>query len=193
MNVVIIKYGTGNTYSLDICLQRMGIDPIVTDDYELIRSADKVILPGVGAAATAMNSLKEKKLDMLLPGLTAPVLGICLGMQLMCRYSEEGDVPCLGIFNEQVEKFKGSMKIPHIGWNNITALQSPLFKGIAENAFMYFVHSYYAPLGDNTIATVDYGKPYSAALQKDNFYGVQFHPEKSGSVGVQIIDNFLKL
>lgn len=193
MNVAIVQYGTGNTYSLEVCMRRLGVQPIVTDNHEVIRAADKVILPGVGAAVTAMNSLGEKGLDKLLTTLTQPVLGICLGMQLMCSRSQEGDVACLGIFDEPVKKFKGDIKVPHMGWNNIEQFKSGLFNDIDENEFMYFVHSYFVPISSNTIAMADYNGKYSAALQKDNFYGVQFHPEKSAEAGTKIIHNFLQL
>jgi len=170
----------------------------VTDDHQQLRSADKVIFPGVGEAGSAMRYLGEKGLDTLLLTLEQPVLGICLGMQLMCAHSEESDTKCLGIFDETVQRFKikddkasALTKIPQVGWNTITALQSPLFAGIPENSFCYFVHSYYASLGAHTIATTDYIEPYSSALHKNNFYGVQFHPEKSAVVGEQILKNFI--
>ncbi len=193
MKVVIIKYNTGNTCSIDFSLQRLGINALITDDISEILSADKVILPGVGAATTAMNCLKEKNLDQLTIGLKQPLLGICLGMQLLCDHSEEGDIPCLGIFKTPVKKFTPAVKTPQVGWNNIAALKSPLFEGIEENDFMYFVHSYFVGLCDETISTTNYEGEYSAAIQKDNFYAVQFHPEKSGVSGQKILENFIKL
>jgi glutamine amidotransferase len=194
MKVAIIQYNAGNTCSVDFALQRIGIEAIITDDAKLIRAADKVIFPGVGAAGTAMGYLKEKKLVDVMKELKQPVLGICLGMQLMCTWSEEGDTECLGIFDQQVKKFPaGVSKVPHMGWNNICDLRSPLFKELEENAFVYYVHSYYVSAGANTIATTHYGVTYSGALQQDNFYGVQFHPEKSASAGQKILENFINL
>lgn len=193
MSFVIVKYNAGNIKSVLYALERIGMEAVVTDDHDAIRAADKVIFPGVGEASTAMSYLKERNLDTLLKSLAQPVLGICLGMQLMCRHSEENDTACLNIFDTEVKRFEGNLKVPQIGWNDISALKSPLFKGIAEKSFVYFVHSYYASLGENTIATTDYIQPYSAALHKDNFYGVQFHPEKSAVVGEQILKNFLLL
>ncbi len=193
MNFVIIKYNAGNIQSVLYALERLGLEATVTDDPETIASADKVIFPGVGEASTAMNYLKQRKLDAVIKNLKQPVLGICLGMQLMCDYSEENDTPCLGIFNSQVKKFTGELKIPQIGWNNISGLKTHLFRDVPENAYVYFVHGYYAGLGKDTIATADYTKKYSAAFHRDNFYGVQFHPEKSATVGEQILKNFLEL
>lgn len=199
MKLVIIKYNAGNIQSVLYALERIGVEAIVTDDEALIRSADKVIFPGVGEASTAMNYLKERGLDVLIRSLTQPVLGICLGMQLMCAYSEENDTPCLGIFDENVKKFNPDaqiqqhLKVPQIGWNTIGELKSPLFFDLKENSYCYFVHGYYAAKGEHTIATTDYVLPYSAALHKNNFYGVQFHPEKSAAVGEQILKNFIKL
>lgn len=192
-DIVIIKYNAGNIRSVLYALERIGVNAIVTDDHDTIRSADKVIFPGVGEASTAMEYLKERNLDKLIRELTQPLLGICLGMQLLCKYSEENDTSCLGIFDTVINKFTGDLKVPQIGWNNIYDLKTPLFKDIAENAYVYFVHSYYASLGANTIATANYIQPYSAALHKANFYGVQFHPEKSADVGEQILKNFLAL
>lgn len=195
-NIVIIKYNAGNIQSVLYALERIGVNATVTNDEVLIRKADKVIFPGVGEARSAMAYLKERGLDKLIVSLQQPVLGICLGMQLMCRYSEENDTRCLGIFDTEVKKFSGNVagyKVPQMGWNNIYALKTDLFKGVPENTYVYFVHSYYAALGAHTIATADYILPYSAALQKDNFYGVQFHPEKSAQAGEQIIKNFLAL
>ena len=195
--VVIIKYNAGNVQSEQYALQRIGVDSIVTDDKATIQSADKVIFPGVGHANAAMKYLRERQLDQLILSLKQPVLGICLGLQLMCKYSEEGNTECLGIFNEQVKLFSTSLtavhKIPQIGWNNIYDYHSKLFTGVNDNEFVYTVHSYYAALGAATIATTDYIIPYSAALEKDNFYAVQFHPEKSGKVGEQILKNFINI
>ncbi|HEY9342039.1 MAG TPA: imidazole glycerol phosphate synthase subunit HisH [Hanamia sp.] len=196
MNIAIIKYNAGNVQSVQYALQRLGIDAIVTDDYSAIRNADKVIFPGVGNAFSAMESLKEKKLDVLIKQLTQPVLGICVGMQLLCSHSEENNTEGLGIVNLEVRKFVAEndvFKIPQMGWNTIFNLSSPLFEGLRKDAFVYYVHSYYAEQGDETIATTDYILPYSAAIQKDNFYGVQFHTEKSAEVGDQILLNFLNL
>lgn len=202
MFLTIIKYNAGNIQSVLYALERIGVSAVVTDDKEQIQKADKVIFPGVGEASTAMNYLKERKLDVLIKNLSQPVLGICLGMQLMCRYSEENDTGCLGIFDEEVKKFdikrssdihNPSPKIPQIGWNNIYDLRSNLFSGVLEESYCYFVHGYYAALGEHTIATTNYVQPYSSALHKTNFYGVQFHPEKSAGVGEQILKNFLDL
>jgi glutamine amidotransferase len=196
MKTVIIKYNAGNIQSVLYALERIGVSAMVTDSIQEIQTADKVIFPGVGEASTAMQYLKERNLVELIINLKQPVLGICLGMQLMCTHSTENDTACLGIFEEQVKQFEISdptIKVPQIGWNTITALKTPLFKGIAENSFAYFVHGYYAAKGKHTIATTNYIQDYSSALQKDNFYGVQFHPEKSALVGEQIIQNFLAL
>jgi glutamine amidotransferase len=197
MKTVIIKYNAGNIRSVLFALERLGVEGVVTDDPEEIRGADKVIFPGVGEASTAMRYLKERKLDQLITGLQQPVLGICLGMQLMCKYSEENDTPCMGIFDVDVKKFTSPvdnlLKIPQIGWNNITGLYSTMFEHVPENSYMYFVHSYYVALGADTVATTNYVINYSAALQKDNFYAVQFHPEKSATEGAKILENFLKL
>lgn len=193
MKVVIIKYNAGNIRSVLFALERIGVNAIVTDDHEEIRSADRVIFPGVGEASSAMNYLKQKGLDQLICSLTQPVLGICLGMQLMCSHSEENDTPCLGIFDETVKRFpEVGYKIPQIGWNNITQLKTYLFNGIAENAYMYFVHGYYVEACKSAIATTNYIAEYSSALQKDNFSAVQFHPEKSGEMGQKILENFIK-
>jgi len=196
MTLTIIKYNAGNIQSVLFALERIGMQAEVTDDIETIRSSDKVIFPGVGEASTAMHYLKERGLDMVIKNLQQPVLGICLGMQLMCRYSEENSTDCLGIFDEEVKKFRvksPELKVPQIGWNNIHDLKTDLFKGVKENSFCYFVHSYYASLGKHTIATTNYIQPYSSALQKDNFYGVQFHPEKSAEVGEILLSNFIKM
>jgi imidazole glycerol-phosphate synthase subunit HisH len=196
MNITIVKYNAGNIQSVLYALERLGVTASVTDDPAMIQAADKVIFPGVGEASTAMAYLKERNLDQLIVSLKQPVLGICLGMQLMCKHSAENDTNCLGIFEEQVMAFKATentTKVPQIGWNTITNLKTELFNGVPENSFVYFVHGYYAGLGDNTIATTDYNQAYSSGLHKNNFYGVQFHPEKSAVVGEQIIQNFLAL
>jgi glutamine amidotransferase len=227
MNLVIIKYNAGNIQSVLYALERIGVEAIVTDDHAQIKAAGKVIFPGVGEASSAMRYLKERGLDEVLKNLKQPVLGICLGMQLMCKYSEENDTECLGIFDEHVRLFNpaehqkqqkllqqlddilvvqeatkeadetddiqtlATLKVPQIGWNNIYNLKTELFNGVAENSYCYFVHSYYAALGAHTIATTNYVHPYSSGLRRDNFYGVQFHPEKSAEVGEQILRNFI--
>ncbi len=196
MVLTIIKYNAGNIQSVLYALERIGVSATVTDNHEEIKAADKVIFPGVGEASSAMKYLKERKLDELLISLTQPVLGICLGMQLMCKYSEENNTNCLGIFDEQVKKFKVQsleFKVPQIGWNQITNLKSEIFSNVAENSYCYFVHGYYAALGEHTIATTNYVQPYSSALHKNNFYGVQFHPEKSADVGERILKKFIEL
>jgi glutamine amidotransferase len=194
MNIVIIKYNAGNTKSVEHALHRLGIQPVITDDIELIQNADKVIFPGVGHAATTMQHLKERNLDKVITNLKQPVLGICLGQQLMCAHSEEGNVDCLNIFPIQVKKFvitDNKQKIPQMGWNNMFDVKSKLFQNINEQNFVYFVHSYYCELSEYNIASCDYILPFSAALQKDNFYAVQFHPEKSADVGQLILQNFI--
>ncbi len=196
MNIAIIKYNAGNIQSVLYALERLGVTATVTDDPSVLATADKVIFPGVGEASTAMAYLKARNLDQLIGSLKQPVLGICLGMQLMCQHSAENDTHCLGIFDEQVLAFKSNeatIKVPQIGWNTISNLKTGLFDGVAENSFTYFVHGYYAGLGNNSIATTNYILDYSSALQKNNFYGVQFHPEKSAAVGEKIIQNFLAL
>ncbi|HYJ65009.1 MAG TPA: imidazole glycerol phosphate synthase subunit HisH [Parafilimonas sp.] len=193
MKLVIIKYNAGNVQSVNYALQRLNISATLTDDADEILSADKIIFPGVGAAAPAMNYLKEKNLDTLIKNIKRPFFGVCLGMQLLCNHSEEGDTKCLGVFGQNVEKFEGKEKIPQMGWNNIYDLKSPLFKDVDENVYMYFVHSYYTELSENTIAKTMYMTEYSAALQKDNFYAVQFHPEKSSAAGEKILKNFVEL
>jgi glutamine amidotransferase len=198
MEIVIVKYNAGNIQSVLYALERIGIDAIVSDDHERIQKADKVIFPGVGEASSAMQYLREHKLDQLLLSLRQPVLGICLGMQLMCRFSEENHTDCLGIFDEEVKRFSDSgsnsgFKIPQIGWNTISNLKTPLFAGIKEESYCYFVHGYYAALGNHTIAETNYILPYSSALHKDNYYGVQFHPEKCAEVGELILQNFIRL
>lgn len=227
--LVIVKYNAGNIQSVLYALERIGVEAIVTDDHEKIKAADKVIFPGVGEASSAMRYLKERGLNTILKNLTQPVLGICLGMQLMCEHSEEYDTECLGIFEERVRLFKPQdyqkqrrllqqlnnilvvqeatedadetgyttnqvpLKVPQIGWNNIYDLKTGLFEDVPENSYCYFVHGYYAALGEHTIATTDYVQPYSSALHKNNFYGVQFHPEKSATAGEKILKNFLEL
>jgi len=196
VGLTIIKYNAGNIQSVLYALERIGVQATVTDDIEQIQKADKVIFPGVGEASTAMNYLKERKLDEVIRNLTQPVLGICLGMQLMCRYSEENDTECLGVFDVAVRKFvpgPQGLKIPQIGWNRVMDITEPLFKEIKMEPYCYFVHSYYAELCQETAATAEYGIRFSSALGKDNFYGVQFHPEKSALAGEQIIKNFLRL
>lgn len=193
MNIVLIDYGAGNTKSVQFALKRLGVEAILTNNEALICKADKVIFPGVGHANAAMEKLRQVGLDKVIPNLKQPVLGVCLGMQLMCNFSEEGDTNGLGIFDLNVLKFNTTNKIPQIGWNTIVDLKSKLFNGLQENEFMYFVHSYYVPLAKETIATAQYGINYSAALQKNNFYGCQFHPEKSGDKGEMILKNFLML
>jgi glutamine amidotransferase len=199
MRVAIIKYNAGNIMSVDYALQRLGIEAVITNEHEFIMSADRVIFPGVGEASTTMSYLKKEKLDKLIRDLKQPVLGICLGMQLMCRHSEENNTPCIGIFDEHVKKFvpeKGKEcidKVPQMGWNSIRELSSEIFRNIEDGSYVYFVHSYYVSRGQDTVALCDYINPFSAALQKDNFYATQFHPEKSGKVGSVILDNFLKI
>ena len=193
MKVVIIKYNAGNVQSVLFALERIGVKGILSDNADEINSADKAIFPGVGEASSAMQFLKEKKLDEVIRNLKQPTLGICLGMQLMCTHSEEGNTDCLGIFPLQVKKFVGDFKIPQIGWNNIYDLKGNLFSELKENEYMYFVHGYYAEFGENTISKTNYILEYSSALQKNNFYGVQFHPEKSSDSGQSILENFLTL
>ena len=193
MKITIIDYGAGNVQSVLFALERLGYEGNVTNDWNTIKSADKVIFPGVGEASSAMKMLQESGLDVLIPTLKQPVLGICLGMQLMCKHSDEGNTNGLGIFDVNVVKFSKEVKVPQMGWNTIYNLKSLLFTGIKENEFMYLVHSFYAPLSENTIATTNYELEYSTALQRDNFFGVQFHPEKSGVFGEQILKNFLNL
>jgi glutamine amidotransferase len=217
MNVAIVKYNAGNIYSVVNALRRMGIEPLLTDDSEQLMKADKVLFPGQGEARGAMEYLKAKKLDLLIKDLKQPVLGICVGQQLLCKHSEEGDVDCIGVFNAEVKRFRPTRhedKVPCMGWNKLSlpptspegkGVESPLFHGLLGagqssvcegndgGCYVYFVHSYYVPLCSETIAVADYIQPYSAALQKDNFYTCQFHPEKSGSVGEKILKNFLTL
>ncbi len=196
MKIAVVKYNAGNIYSVEYALRRLGVEATITSDKETLMSADKVIFPGVGEAETTMNHLRQNRLDEVIKNLKQPVLGICLGMQLLCRHSEEGNADCLGIFDTDVKLFTPARhedKVPHMGWNTLTETGSALFKGFGENEFVYFVHSYYVGVNPYTIATTNYIVPFSAALHKDNFYATQFHPEKSGSVGERILKNFLDL
>lgn len=193
MKIAIINYGAGNIQSILFAIERLGFTAVLTNNPDEIQQADKVIFPGVGEASYAMQKLKESGLDRLIPNLKQPVLGICLGMQLMCHHSEEGNTVGLGIFDANVIRFSNNVKVPQMGWNQIYNLKSDLFKGIKENEYMYLVHSYYVPNSKEAIATTNYDVEYASALQKNNFYGTQFHPEKSGDVGEQILANFLKL
>ncbi|KQB42411.1 imidazole glycerol phosphate synthase subunit HisH [Flavobacterium aquidurense] len=193
MKIVIINYGAGNIQSIMFAIERLGFKAVLSNNPEEILAADKVIFPGVGEASSAMLKLRESGLDSLIPTLKQPVLGICLGMQLMCNSSEEGNTKGLGIFDVDVIKFTSKVKVPQMGWNQIYNLKSDLFKGIPENEFMYLVHSFYAPNCAEAIAITDYELEYASALQKNNFYGTQFHPEKSGAVGEKILENFLKM
>jgi len=194
MQIAIVKYNAGNVESVKNALNRLGIEPILTDDAEVLKSADKVIFPGVGEASSAMNYLRERNLDAVVKSLRQSVLGICLGMQLLCESSDENDTQCLGILPYRVRKFASdTLKIPQMGWNNIFNLQSGLFAGIDENSYVYFVHSYYVESGNETIAACDYEVKFSAAIRHENFYAVQFHAEKSGAAGAKILENFLKI
>jgi len=195
MKIAIIKYNAGNTCSVENALNRLGIEPIITDDKEVILSADKVIFPGVGHAVPTMQYLKERNLDTVIKNMKQPVLGICLGQQLMCTHSEEGDVDCLGIFPVRVKKFKTTdflNKIPQIGWNSISNIKTKLFESVYDNSFVYFVHSYYCEMSEYAIAATNYIHDFASALHKDNFYAVQFHPEKSAGAGHQILKNFIE-
>jgi len=192
-DVVIVKYNAGNIRSVDFALKRAGIQARITDDADLIRSATHVIFPGVGEAGTTMTYLRERGLDKLIRELRQPVLGICLGQQLLCEWSEEGDTECIGVFPEKVLKFPDKDKVPHMGWNSLSEVREPLFTPEIEESYCYFVHSYYVPLSAYTAAVTNYMLPFSAALHKDNFYATQFHPEKSSDTGSQILMNFLKL
>ena len=191
--IAIIDYVAGNVKSVENAVRKLGFETIITSDFEEIRNAEKVIFPGVGEASTAMNYLKAKNLDELIPTLTQPFLGICLGQQLLCDFSEEGNTKCLGIFDLKVKEFPATDIVPHMGWNNLQKMKGPLFEGISTEDNFYFVHSYYCETGENTTSECDYILSFSATLQKDNFYGTQFHPEKSGDVGSKILQNFLKL
>ncbi|MDR1563197.1 MAG: imidazole glycerol phosphate synthase subunit HisH [Dysgonamonadaceae bacterium] len=196
MLVAIVKYNAGNIYSVDYGLKRLGIEPVVTADPETIQRADRVVFPGQGEAGTTMQYLRAHRLDKVIAGLRQPVLGICIGMQLLCKSSEEGNTQCLNVFDVPVLKFKPARhenKVPHIGWNSLTDLRSNLYRNITQGEFVYFVHSYYVPLNSNTIASSEYILPFSASMQKDNFYATQFHPEKSGKTGEQILKNFIEL
>ena len=194
MKIAIVKYNAGNVQSLTFALNRLGVTPVLSDDPYVLRSADKVIFPGQGEASSAMKNLREKGLDKVLSELHQPFLGVCLGMQLMCASSEENNTKGLGIIPLGVKRFTGqSLKVPHMGWNDITALSTPLMHGVAENSYLYFVHSYYVPVCKFTIAQCHYPDPFSAALKKDNYYAIQPHPEKSGEAGMKLLDNFLNL
>ena len=196
MKIAIIDYNAGNVQSVQFALERLGVDSFLTNQSEEIAKADKVIFPGVGEASTTMQHLKNLGLDKMIPQLKQPVLGICLGMQLLCEHSEENDTPCLGIIPQRVVRFQPedvNIKVPHMGWNTISNLKSEIFSEEISEEFVYFVHSYYVELGKHTIATTDYVQPFSAALQKDNFFATQFHPERSGSVGAKILENFVKI
>jgi len=193
MSVVIINYNAGNVQSVTHALNRLGVEPILSDDPETLLSADKVIFPGVGEASTAMCFLKDRQLDVVIKDLKQPVFGVCLGLQLMCKHSEENNTDCLGIFDVNVKKFEPKLKVPQMGWNTLSEMNSPLFKDLPTEPYVYYVHSYYAELSKQTVAVTDYINPFSAALHKDNFYALQAHPEKSGKVGEKILSNFLKL
>lgn len=195
MNIAIVKYNAGNIKSVQYALERIGVQNVVTEDPAILLAADKVIFPGVGEASSAMKYLRMQGLDKVLLSLQQPVLGICLGMQLMCKHSEENNTDCLGVFDVEVKKFSSTnkaQKVPQMGWNTIYDLRSPLFEGVSEQSFVYYVHGYYAEISAFTIATTEYIQPYSAALNRGNFYGVQFHPEKSAAVGERFIRNFIE-
>jgi imidazole glycerol-phosphate synthase subunit HisH len=191
--IAVVKYNAGNVKSVTLALQRLGIEPILTDDADQLQSADRVIFPGVGEADSAMRYLRKRELDKLLPTLKQPFLGVCLGLQLMCSHSEEGDTDCLGIFPNMVKKFPPQDKVPHMGWNLLERNGHPLFAGLSEESYFYFVHSFYAELGEDTIGESNYILPFSSVLQRDNFYAIQPHPEKSGKEGERFLENFLKL
>ncbi|TFH49926.1 MAG: imidazole glycerol phosphate synthase subunit HisH [Bacteroidia bacterium] len=191
--IAILKYNAGNIKSVQNALHRLGYDSILTDDKEELAAAHKIIIPGVGEAGSAMKYLKDRGLDKIIPSMRQPVLGICLGLQLMCRYSDEGDTQCLGIFDAVIKRFPVSGKVPHMGWNNFTSLNGDLFRSINPEDNVFYVHSYYAEISESTTAVCDYSVPFSAAMQKDNFYATQFHPEKSAETGALILKNFLEL
>lgn len=196
MNVAIVKYNAGNVYSVTNSLKRLGVEPLLTDDAEALAKADCVLFPGQGEAKGAMAYLKERRLDEVIRNLRQPVLGICIGQQLLCRHSEEGDVDCIGVFDAEVKRFRPQRhedKVPQMGWNSIHGLQTKLFDGVGEGSHVYFVHSYFVPVCSDTIATTDYITPFSAALHRDNFHATQFHPEKSGDTGERIMENFLNM
>lgn len=194
MKVAIVKYNAGNVASVQNALGRLGVESVVSDDADVLRRADKVIFPGVGEASTAMRYLRERNLDDVIKSLTQPVLGICLGMQLLCLHSEENDTKCLGIFPNRVKRFAdANLKVPHMGWNTISGLRLPLFAEVADGSYAYFVHGYYVETSENSAASCEYGADFAAAIQKANFYAVQFHPEKSGVAGTRILENFLNL
>ena len=194
MRVAIVKYNAGNTVSVANALHRLGVEPVVTDSADDLRSADRVIFPGVGEASTAMTYLRERGLDAVITSLTQPVLGVCLGMQLMCSFSEENETSCLGILPYRVRRFESdTLKVPHTGWNRITNLKSLLFDGVDEGSHVYFVHGYYVETGVDTTAATEYGIGFSAGVDRDNFHAIQFHPEKSGEIGARILENFLKI
>jgi len=196
MKIAIIDYNAGNVQSVQFALERLGVDSFLTNQAEEIITADKVIFPGVGEASTTMQHLRNLGLDKVIPQLKQPVLGVCLGMQLLCEHSEENDTPCLGIIPQKVVRFQpkdANIKVPHMGWNTISNLKSEIFSEEIAQEYVYFVHSYYVELGKYTTATTDYVQPFSAALQKDNFFATQFHPERSGSVGAKVLENFVKI
>lgn len=194
MKVAIVKYNAGNTVSVANALKRLGVEAIVTDSPDELRSAERIIFPGVGEASTAMRYLRDRQLDTLIPSLKQPVLGICLGMQLMCAYSDENNATCLNIFPHRVRRFESDeLKVPHTGWNRIEDLKSPLFAGLSDGEYVYFVHGYYVETGEDSTALATYGKEFSAGANHKNFHAVQFHPEKSGDAGVRILANFLEI
>ena len=196
MQVAIVKYNAGNIYSVVNALRRMGVEPLLTDNAEQLKQADKVLFPGQGHAGEAMDYLRARRLDEVIRDLKQPVFGICVGQQLLCRHSEEGDTDCIGIFDAEVKRFmpeKHEDKVPCMGWQNLYNLKSPLMEGLGNDPYVYFVHSYYVPICEDTIATADYILPYSASMHKDNFFTCQFHPEKSGKVGERILENFLNI
>lgn len=193
MKLAMIKYNAGNVKAVEIALRKLGVEPVISDEAEELLAADRILFPGVGNAASAMESLQQRGLDKLIPRLKQPVLGVCLGMQLMCSHTEEGNTNGLNIVSLRVKRFDNGLKVPHIGWNNIHTLKSGLFSSIPENECVYFVHSYYAERGTQTIAVCDYGHPFSAAIQRENFFGIQFHPEISAGAGSRILSNFLNM